>query len=247
MSDSQHPPTENAECTLDIAEPFTREREARTPPMLGAGGTLRIQFGEPAGCPFPHELLTRRFGFDGIPLSPDEIARCVSARPHLSAPLVERVTVACAPVPVVVPGGDRPAYRIRGLGHVDLLVEGHRVHIEAIEQELGGPGGTNGEVRVYVDDVLEGRSIRLGRLGGSVNSFPAVAAVGPTFVLTVEPVLWTTFARLIVELRERPVDPDRNAPGKSRRSIQVVHACWHIRLMAWLAPKLRVAGTSHDS
>lgn len=76
------------------------------------------------------------------------------------------------------------------------------MHIEAIAQRLAGPGGTNEEVRVYVDGSLEGRSHKLGRLGASVMWSPLAAAVRPGLNVIVTPVRFTRFDELIVELRE---------------------------------------------
>jgi hypothetical protein len=49
----------------------------------------------------------------------------------------------------------------------------------------------------------KGRSILLGRLGATVNTFPVVAAIGGHFVLTVQPLRWTSLDQLTVELREQ--------------------------------------------
>ena len=155
---------------------------------------------EPADCPFPDERLTMRFGFGGMPLTQDEAARSLLARRHRSIRLLDRLTVVCSPAPVVLPDGMSAAYAIRARCHTEQLFDDHRVHIEAIAQELGGPGGTNAEIRVYVDGMLEGRSIRLGRLGATVNTFPLVATIGPDAVLSVMPVRWTSLETLNVEL-----------------------------------------------
>lgn len=160
-------------------------------------------------CPFPDELLTRRFGFGGIPLTADETARCLKARRSLSGTTLERRTVECSRAPLTLPAGMHPAYPVRARRHVELLVEGRRVHIETIAQELGGPGGTNNEVRVYVDGVLEGRSILLGRLGGTVNTFPVVASIGEGMAMTVTPSSWTSLEELVIELWQRWRDPAR--------------------------------------
>jgi hypothetical protein len=175
-----------------------REREARNPPVVAPHASSRIRPGEPRECPFPHVLLTRRFGFGGIPLSPDETARCLDARRRLPGATLERVTVTSSPVTISLPEGIRPAYQVRALRHVDVLADERWVHIEALAQTLDSPGGAHTEVRVYVDGLLEGRSIQLGRLGATVNTFPVVAVVGPRLVLTVEPVHWTGLDQVIV-------------------------------------------------
>ena len=155
---------------------------------------------EPTDCPFPAELLTKRFGFGGIAMTDGEIARCLNARRHLGVGVVARVQLACAAVPKPLKDGLRPAYPIRARHHIELAYAGRRIHVEAIAQELAGPGGTNDEVRVYVDGVLEGRSIRLGRLGATVNTFPVVARIDAETAMTVTPVTWASFKELGVEL-----------------------------------------------
>ena len=154
----------------------------------------------PTDCPFPEVLLTKGFSFGGIPLSEDEIARCLKARRHLGVGVVARLQIACAATPKPLNHGLRPAYAIRARHHIELLVAGRRIHIEAVAQELAGPGGTNEEVRVYVEDVLEGRSIRLGRLGATVNTFPVVARVDGETAMTVTPVTWAPFKEFVVDL-----------------------------------------------
>ena len=57
----------------------------------------------------------------------------------------------------------------------------------------GQSRGSHREVRVYVDGVLERRSILLGRLGATVDSFPVIAAVGRSFVGG--PRKWDRFGR----------------------------------------------------
>ena len=159
----------------------------------------QLTFVHPADCPFPPEFLTRRFGFQGIPLTEDDEARCVRARRLNPVWLIERLTLTCSPAPVL-PDGVQPAYPLRGHHHAELLWRDRRLHIETIQQTLSGPGGTNREVRVYVDGVLEGRSILLGRLGATVDSFPVIAAVGTEVVLTIAPVGRTSLETLNVEL-----------------------------------------------
>ncbi len=102
---------------------------------------------------------------------------------------------------MVIPGGARAAY-LAQLWHAEMLVDGRRVHIESIVQQLAGPDGVNNEVRVYVDGVLNGRSILLGRLGASVMWSPVAASVRPGLSLIVTPVRFTRFDELIVELRQ---------------------------------------------
>lgn len=136
-----------------------------------------------------------------IPLSDDETTRCRKAREQTPGLCVERATVLCSPSPVVIPGGARAAYPAQ-LWHADLLVGGQRVHVESIVQQLAEPGGVNKEVRLYVDGVLSGRSIMLGRLGARVMWSPVAATVRPGLVLTVTPVRFTRFDELIVELRQ---------------------------------------------
>jgi hypothetical protein len=94
----------------------------------------------------------------------------------------------------------RPAYIVRARHHVEMTIAERCVHIEAIEQELGGPGGTNKEVRVYVDGVLEGRGILLGRLGGTVNTYPVVAAFGADMMIRVRPASGSSLQELRIEL-----------------------------------------------
>ena len=165
--------------------------------------SVRIVVGDPTDCPFPPELLADRFGFHGMPLTAEEAVRCLKARKHLPVRVLATIAVKCSSAPIVLPAGLRPAYRIRARHHVDLLIDGRRVHIEGVAQELGGPGGRSDELRVYVDGLLEGQSILLGRLGATVNTFPLVAAVGPELVMIVQPALWTQLNELIVELRQR--------------------------------------------
>ncbi len=178
-----------------------QEEEARKPPPLSEQAGSRMQLREPPYCPFPHELLTRSFGFTGIPMSDDEATRCRKAHGQTQGSSVERATVLCSPSPVVIPGGARAAYPAQ-LWHAELIIDGRRVHIESIVQQLAGPGGTNEEVRVYVDGVLNGRSHKLGRLGASVMWSPVAASVRPGLTLIVTPVRFTRFDELIVELRE---------------------------------------------
>ncbi len=109
--------------------------------------------------------------------------------------------VLCSTSPMVIPGGVRAAYPAQ-LWHAGMLVDGRRVHIESIVQQLAGPDGVNNEVRVYVDGVLNGRSILLGRLGASVMWSPVAASVRPGLSLIVTPVRFTRFDELIVELRQ---------------------------------------------
>lgn len=130
----------------------------------------QVTLADPIDCPFSLELLTRRFGFGGMPLTPDEDARCVDARKHRPVQVLNRVVVPCPPASVTLPPEWRPAYAVRAHHHAELIVDRRRVHIEAISQELAGPGGTNTEVRVYVDGILHGRSMLLGRLGATVNT-----------------------------------------------------------------------------
>jgi hypothetical protein len=166
--------------------------------MIAARSSMQLC--EPLECPFPHQLLTRSFAFTGIPLSDDEAKRCHQAHEQTTGPCVERATVLCSSSPLVIPGGARAAYPAQ-LWHAELLVDGRRVHIESIVQQLAGPGGVNKEIRVYVAGVLNGRSILLGRLGASVMWSPLVASVGPRLTLIVTPVRFTRFDELIVELR----------------------------------------------
>jgi hypothetical protein len=35
--------------------------------------STQIMLGDPSDCPFPAELLTRHFGFDGMPLTPEKL------------------------------------------------------------------------------------------------------------------------------------------------------------------------------
>lgn len=44
-----------------------QEEEARKAPPLGEHGGSSMQLCATSDCPFPHELLTRHFGFTGIP------------------------------------------------------------------------------------------------------------------------------------------------------------------------------------
>lgn len=168
--------------------------------------SLRVAPGEPTDCPFPSELLTHPFGLSGIPLTSDDTARCVAARQRRLTGIVERLTVDCAAAPTQLPAGSRLAYAVPARYHVDLWLGDRRVHIEAIRQQLAGPGGSNKEVRVYVNGALEGRSILLGRLGATVDTFPLVAAVGPGVVMTVTPARWTDLRELIVEIRHQRRD-----------------------------------------
>lgn len=119
---------------------------------------------------------------------------------QLGGGIVARLQIASAATPVPPPEDLPPAYPIRARHHIELSYAGRRVHIEAIAQGLGGPSGTSEEVRVHVDGVLEGRSIRLGRLGGTVNTFPVIARVDGETVMTVTPVRWTSFEELVVQL-----------------------------------------------
>lgn len=178
-----------------------QEQEARKPPPLSEQEGSAMQLCQSSDCPFPHELLTRPFGFTGIPLSDDETTRCRKAREETPKLSVERATVLCSPSTVVIPGGARAAYPAQ-LWHAELLVDARRVHIESIVQQLAGPGGVNQEVRVYIDGVLSGRSILLGRLGATVGWVPVAATVRPGLGLIVTPVRFTRFDELIVELRQ---------------------------------------------
>jgi hypothetical protein len=164
---------------------------------------LRPLPGEPSDCPFPATLLTQHVGFSGMALTPDESARCLAARRLPLTGVVERIAVRCSPVVTRLPEGSRPAYPVRARHHVELGVGGHCVHIEALAQELAGPGGTNMEVRVYVDGVLKGRSILLGRLGGTINTFPVLATISPGVMMTVTPLRWTDLQDLTVEVGQR--------------------------------------------
>jgi hypothetical protein len=181
-----------------LVEEYKRQRQLGKPPLLHPHGTSRIQFGAATHCPFDNALLTRRFGFSGIPLTEEETARCVAARQHGIQSIVERVTVPVLPAPVS--SGLPLAYPVLAHVHVEVLIDGHRVHLEAIDQKLGGPGGVNREIRVYADGVLGGRGHLLGRLGGNVRTLPAVADIGENLVISVEPVDWSPLDELIVEL-----------------------------------------------
>jgi hypothetical protein len=59
---------------------------------------------------------------------------------------------------------------------------------------------------VYVDGLLAGRSIALGRLCGNVNSFPVAACIGREFVLTAAPQRGFTLDALTLTLHERSRD-----------------------------------------
>jgi hypothetical protein len=169
----------------------------------------RFSPADPVACPFPHLLLTERFGFSGIPLTDEETSRCKPTRVHLDAlagPQLEQLVVELSPVAVALPEGVRPAYMVSALRHVALQLGGFHIHIEAIEQRLSGPGGTNREVRVYVDGLLVGRSIALGRLCGNANSFPVAACIGREYVLTAAPRSWLTLDALTLTLHERSGD-----------------------------------------
>lgn len=165
-------------------------------PPVDLDGRLRRISGR---CPFDQALLAARMSFNGMPLTDEETARCLAARKRVPHVVLETVTVPCAPVPLS--DDVRPAYRLKSHNHADLQIGGHRVHLEAVYQELGGPGGINREVRIYVDGVLQGRAHNLGRLGGSVNTFPVVARLDRELVVTVEPVRWDTFTDLVVQIR----------------------------------------------
>ena len=204
MTDSPRSTRSDAEMIAALDRALQRayqEEEARKPPPLSEQAGASMQLREPTDCPFPHQLLTRTFGFTGIPLSDDEATRCREAQEQTSELCVERATVLCSPSPLVIPGEARAAYPAQ-LWHAELLIDGRRVHIESIVQQLAGPGGVNKEVRVYVDGVLSGRSIMLGRLGASVMWSPVVASVRPGLSLIVTPVRFTRFDELIVELRQ---------------------------------------------
>lgn len=204
MSNSPRRRLSNAEIIAALDRELQRtyqEQEARKPPPLSEHGSSTIRLCETFSCPFPHELLARPFGFTGIPLSDDETTRCRKAREETPELCVERATVLCSPAPVDIPRGARAAYPAQ-LWHAELLVDGRSVHIESIVQQLSGPGGVNKEVRVYVDGVLSGRSILLGRLGATVGWVPVAATVPPGLGLIVTSVRFTRFDELIVELRQ---------------------------------------------
>ena len=99
----------------------------------------------------------------------------------------------------MLPPGLTPAYPF-ARHHLEMQVAGRCAHIEGIAQQLGGPGGTNKELRVYVDGVLEGRSILLGRLGGNVNTYPVVALIDADLMMRVTPVQWPSLRELRIEL-----------------------------------------------
>lgn len=153
-------------------------------------------------CPFPSELLAERFGLEGMPLTPAEAGRCRIAGTLTSSRTMDELTVVCAGAASRNAGRVRPAYRILDRSHAELQVGAHRVHIEAVEQELDGPGGINREVRVYVDGVLEGRGVLLGRLGATVNTFPLAAAIGAEAIMVVTPCRWTSMRMLHVQLQK---------------------------------------------
>jgi hypothetical protein len=56
----------------------------------------------------------------------------------------------------------------------------------------------------------------LGRLGGTVNTLPAVAAIGEDLRITVEPVHWRPLDELIVELRQRTPNTKTGADDEVR-------------------------------
>jgi hypothetical protein len=203
LTDSRRPTPSNQDIAAALKRHLQRTyevQEAHKPPPLieQVGSSMRPC--EPSECPFPQQLLTRDYGFTGIPLTDQEVTRCHKAREQTTGAGIERATVLCSPAPVALPAGTRAAYRTE-LWHVELLVDGQRVHVESIVQQLAGPGGINKEIRIYVDGVLNGRSHMLGRLGASVMWSPVVASVGPDLVLIVTPVHFGRFDELIVELR----------------------------------------------
>ena len=157
---------------------------------------------DPVACPFPIELLTKHVGLDGLTLTQVEIARCLAARRFPPRRTVGRRMLVCLPASTAPPEGMRVAHPVRARHHIEVIVAGRRVHIETVEQDLACPGGTNKEARVYVDGLLEGRSVLLGRLGATVNTFPAIARIAREVAITVVPVRWASLRELMIEIKE---------------------------------------------
>ena len=55
-------------------------------------------------------------GFDSIPLTADEIARCLKARRSLPIGVLEQLTVTCLPAPVMLLPEKRPSILLGRLG-----------------------------------------------------------------------------------------------------------------------------------
>jgi hypothetical protein len=214
MSDELNSPGQSPDDRrlASLVDNLRREREARKPKLLDEGGSSQIRLGMPWRCPFDHALLAGRTGVDGLPLTDDESSRCIAAARRRPSEVLDAVTVLCAGVSLA--GGVRPAYRILAHSHADLLIEGHRVHLEGVYQELGGAGGIGFEIRVYVDHLLQGRGRVLRRLGGTVMALPAVAHVAGDLFVSVDAVHPDSMSELIVEVRRRarkvqPHSPER--------------------------------------
>jgi hypothetical protein len=208
MNDGSKPPLSSNDEDLDSkssAPPdfvarYRGDPEANKPPRLERTEHGILQSADLRDrCPFPHELLGRRFGFTGIPLTAEEETRCRESRIHLPNEITERATVVCQPS--VIPLSTPLAYPAT-VQHAEIRARGYPIHLEWISQTLGGPGGVNDEVRIYVGTALIGRSICLGRLGGNVNTLPATANIDEDFAIAVE---WVhrDGHELVIELRAR--------------------------------------------
>jgi hypothetical protein len=68
--------------------------------------------------------------------------------------------------------------------HTTLLLGGTRVHIDRTAGTGSGPGFSFVEVRIYIDERIVGRAVKIGcSLGAGGSTFPAVALIGDRLVL----------------------------------------------------------------
>jgi hypothetical protein len=71
--------------------------------------------------------------------------------------------------------------------HVEIEVDGHRVHVDRASASKRGPGNMYLEFRIFVDGRLAGRGGRCGTsLGVGGSDLPAVARVGPHKAITLD-------------------------------------------------------------
>jgi hypothetical protein len=110
--------------------------------------------------------------------------------------------------------GERPDHM-----HAEVTVGGRTIHIDCVHRRLDGPGRSVEEVRIFVDDVLEGRGGGAGcSLGFGGDDLPAVARVGDGHVITVD--LVSGIPAPVVELWEIAATRDR---GTARRDGNKLH------------------------
>ena len=70
--------------------------------------------------------------------------------------------------------------------YADFMFNEHRIHVETFGGQGGGPGFAFEEVRIYVDEEIRGRTLRLGcSLGGGSMGDRAVALLREDLALTI--------------------------------------------------------------